>query len=319
MTTPDALGALPLGDARIFAFQRNVVVAASAGTGKTHRLTGLYLMLVLGLTSMGQDAASAAPPLSPERIVATTFSRDAAQEMSRRIEAALRAAAGGTPGEPLPYAEVIAARQAALGVLVAEGELRERAALALRRWSSARIDTLHGWPRTSPSATPWRSGCRSTRVSSTRTRPEPLRAGRRRGARRGADRRGRAGRGGPRPHRHLRRRGRGAAGHGPALRPPRRGGRRASRAGARRPRRRGGAPRPPAAGGGARRGDGSSAVRELAGDAWRALSPWAAALDGGGALPPLPAEATEAVARSSASASRGAGRAPTATMRCSAS
>jgi ATP-dependent helicase/nuclease subunit A len=135
---------LPPGDARIFAFQRNVVVAASAGTGKTHRLTGLYLMLVLGLTSMGQDAASAAPPVSPDRIVATTFSRDAAQEMSRRIEAALRATAGGAAGEPLPYAEVISARQTALGTMVPEAELRERAALALRRWSSARIDTLHG-------------------------------------------------------------------------------------------------------------------------------------------------------------------------------
>jgi hypothetical protein len=53
-------------DATIFAFRRNVVVAASAGTGKTHRLTALYLLLTLGLTSMGQaDERSPAPPGRP--------------------------------------------------------------------------------------------------------------------------------------------------------------------------------------------------------------------------------------------------------------
>ena len=78
------------GDATIFAFRRNVVVAASAGTGKTHRLTALYLLLALGLTSMGQiDDATPAQPVSPERLVATTFSRAAALEISLRIERAL--------------------------------------------------------------------------------------------------------------------------------------------------------------------------------------------------------------------------------------
>ena len=33
---------LPPEDALLYAFRRNIVVAASAGTGKTYRLTGLY-------------------------------------------------------------------------------------------------------------------------------------------------------------------------------------------------------------------------------------------------------------------------------------
>ena len=82
------------GDARIFAFRRNVVVAASAGTGKTHRLTALYVLLSLGLTSMGQaDDRTPAQPITPDRIVATTFSRAAAIEIARRIERALTALA----------------------------------------------------------------------------------------------------------------------------------------------------------------------------------------------------------------------------------
>ncbi len=80
------------GDAILLAFRKNVVVAASAGTGKTHRLTALYVLLTLGLTSMGRaDEKTAAPPILPDRIVATTFSRAAAIEIARRIERALSA------------------------------------------------------------------------------------------------------------------------------------------------------------------------------------------------------------------------------------
>ncbi|HEY4119084.1 MAG TPA: hypothetical protein VGM56_14560, partial [Byssovorax sp.] len=65
---------LDAGDRVLVAFRRNLVVAASAGTGKTHRLTALYVLLTLGLTSMGEDDGRAADPLPPARIVATTFS-----------------------------------------------------------------------------------------------------------------------------------------------------------------------------------------------------------------------------------------------------
>lgn len=93
----DAL--LPLADATIYAFCRNVVVAASAGTGKTYRLTALYVLLALGFTSMGQgDERTPAPPIGPERIVATTFSRAAAAEIASRVERALRSSPRGTGG-----------------------------------------------------------------------------------------------------------------------------------------------------------------------------------------------------------------------------
>ena len=99
---------LEAGDRTIFAFRRNVVVAASAGTGKTHRLTALYAMLALGLTSMGEhDARTAAPGLPPERIVATTFSRAAAREIARRAE---RALVGIADGGAHPFEAEIATR-----------------------------------------------------------------------------------------------------------------------------------------------------------------------------------------------------------------
>ena len=135
-------------DATIFAFRRNIVVAASAGTGKTHRLTALYILLTLGLTSMGQrDEATPAPPVGPERIVATTFSRAAAREIEGRIEQALRALATGE-GKPLPgFDDIVGARNDAIDRPLSPLELRRRAGEALGHWSRARIDTLHGVAR----------------------------------------------------------------------------------------------------------------------------------------------------------------------------
>jgi ATP-dependent helicase/nuclease subunit A len=138
----------PFGDATLYAFRRNVVVAASAGTGKTFRLTALYVLLTLGLTSMGQpDGATAAPAVSPERIVATTFSRAAAAEIAARVEKALRETAGWDGQAAILFGPVIAARAAALGLRLDPGEIRRRAGDALGRFPGARIDTLHGVAR----------------------------------------------------------------------------------------------------------------------------------------------------------------------------
>jgi ATP-dependent helicase/nuclease subunit A len=139
---------LPEVDATIFAFRRNVVVAASAGTGKTHRLTALYLLLTLGLTSMGEaDDRSAAPVITPERIIATTFSRAAALEISLRIEHALASYAAWDGVSSLPFSPIVRAREAILGLRLSLGEVKKRAGDALARWSSAKIDTLHGVAR----------------------------------------------------------------------------------------------------------------------------------------------------------------------------
>ncbi|WP_437299870.1 UvrD-helicase domain-containing protein [Sorangium sp. So ce426] len=138
------------GDALIYAFRRNVVVAASAGTGKTHRLTALYVLLTLGLTSLGlPDAASAAPPVPPDRIVATTFSRAAAREIAHRVERSLREIARWNGEADIPFADILRARRAAVaglagGASLPVAELRKRAEEALARLPAARIDTLHG-------------------------------------------------------------------------------------------------------------------------------------------------------------------------------
>lgn len=132
-------------DDTLFAFRRNVVVAASAGTGKTHRLTALYVLLSLGLTSMGRGVLEGPhAPLSPEHIVATTFSRAAAREIRTRVERALVALASWDGAAPLPFDDVLRRRADALGIPLTKGFVQPRAEACLARWPLARIDTLHG-------------------------------------------------------------------------------------------------------------------------------------------------------------------------------
>src|SRR3954467_1224270 len=94
--------------------ERNAVIAASAGTGKTQLLTGIYLAFALGLSEDGQE-------ISTERIVATTFSRAAAAEIRERLELRLSLLA-----KPETLAEdSLAALAAARGL--SEKELATRA------------------------------------------------------------------------------------------------------------------------------------------------------------------------------------------------
>jgi ATP-dependent helicase/nuclease subunit A len=70
------------------AFEQNILVIAGAGTGKTSLLTGRVLTALLG------------QGISPERILVTTFTEPAAEEMAKRIEQALLELREGktTPG-----------------------------------------------------------------------------------------------------------------------------------------------------------------------------------------------------------------------------
>ncbi|MFO0590007.1 MAG: UvrD-helicase domain-containing protein [Polyangiaceae bacterium] len=132
-------------DEIVLSFQRNVVVAASAGTGKTHRLTALYVLIALGLTSMGKRSRNeAAAPVAPDRIWATTFTRAAAGEIAERVEKALGELARDPAAERAPFANEIRARAAMLHDPPSVATLKKRAAEALARWPAARIDTLHG-------------------------------------------------------------------------------------------------------------------------------------------------------------------------------
>src|SRR5689334_12713056 len=103
-------------DEILYAFRTNVVVSASAGTGKTFRLVALYTLLVLGLTSNGEDHDGApAPPILPSRIAATTFSRAAASEIRARVERVLGAVAAGRFGaDTEPYRAVLEQRARAV-------------------------------------------------------------------------------------------------------------------------------------------------------------------------------------------------------------
>ncbi|HEY3594476.1 MAG TPA: UvrD-helicase domain-containing protein [Polyangiaceae bacterium] len=135
------------GDDRLYAFRANLMIAASAGTGKTFRLASLYVLLALGLTSMGEDDdALAAAPLSPARIAATTFSRAAAAEIRERVERVLGAVASGEFSDATAaYRDVLAARVRKIdGPDLASNAMRERATTALRDLPNALIDTLHG-------------------------------------------------------------------------------------------------------------------------------------------------------------------------------
>jgi ATP-dependent helicase/nuclease subunit A len=127
-------------DDLLWAFRRNVVIAASAGTGKTHRLTTLYVLSALGLTSRGcASDREAAAPIAPARIVGTTFSRAAALEIRERIEEALASLEEERARPAL--AEVVRARALRTG---ARGDLRRLAAETREQLRDARIDTLHG-------------------------------------------------------------------------------------------------------------------------------------------------------------------------------
>jgi ATP-dependent helicase/nuclease subunit A len=81
-------------DRTLYRFERNLVLAASAGTGKTYRLASLYAFQSIGLRWM--DYA----PIDPRELVALTFSHAAAQEMRQRVAAFLAELSQWEPSRP---------------------------------------------------------------------------------------------------------------------------------------------------------------------------------------------------------------------------
>ncbi len=77
---------------KVFEFDRNIVVSAGAGSGKTAALVELYLRLLAGETAMNR-------PLAVDEIVAITFTEKAAAEMKERVrEGAKKRARQGNTG-----------------------------------------------------------------------------------------------------------------------------------------------------------------------------------------------------------------------------
>jgi len=125
---------------RLYAPPRNLVLAASAGTGKTHALVGVIVHLLV----IGPASSKTRPrPTPPERIVATTFSRKASVEIRARVSAELERL-GGAP-ETSPYMESLRTRLADETSARTTELVTTRARKALAHVAQARFGTLHSF------------------------------------------------------------------------------------------------------------------------------------------------------------------------------
>lgn len=129
----------------LYALPKNLVLAASAGTGKTHALVGVVVhLLVRDRAPRGRGRPQ---PLDPARVVATTFSRKAAAEIRSRVTQELERLANAPATSPY----VLSLRgddpgaPALDGRTLADDEIRVRARRALARLPSARFGTLHSF------------------------------------------------------------------------------------------------------------------------------------------------------------------------------
>jgi ATP-dependent helicase/nuclease subunit A len=128
----------------IYAFPRNLVLAASAGTGKTHALVGVVVHLLV--RDRAPRKRGKAQPLDPSRIVATTFSRKAAAEIRTRVTHELERLAGAP--ETSSYIESLRGGDRAAprdAELLSDDAIRLRARRALARVPAARFGTLHSF------------------------------------------------------------------------------------------------------------------------------------------------------------------------------
>ena len=122
----------------LYAFRQNAVVAASAGTGKTHALVGVLVHALLGLSCVSES------PVEAKAIVATTFSRRAAAEIRDRIVSELEQIARDRMQSR--YAADLDAALHRLGERApSELDLRARARRALLAEGDMFVGTLHGW------------------------------------------------------------------------------------------------------------------------------------------------------------------------------
>lgn len=128
----------------LFALPNNLVLAASAGTGKTHALVGVVVNLLI--RDRAPRGRGRPEPLDPSRVVATTFSRKAAAEIRSRVTHELERLANA----PATSAYVDSLRdtrhsRTSLGRPLSDDDIRTRARRALARLPSARFGTLHSF------------------------------------------------------------------------------------------------------------------------------------------------------------------------------
>ena len=76
-----------------FPLRQERLIEASAGTGKTYTITGLYLRLLLGHGDADSGFGGATPlPLPVDKILVVTFTEAATEELRGRILARIREA-----------------------------------------------------------------------------------------------------------------------------------------------------------------------------------------------------------------------------------
>ncbi len=125
----------------IYAFPKNLVLAASAGTGKTHALVGVAVHLLMGACRAAEGGLR--PAVRPEALVATTFSRKAAGEIRARLHQELGRLASGDPRAA--FRDDLLAAGVAAGTPLPEAEISSRARYALAGLGRAKIGTLHSF------------------------------------------------------------------------------------------------------------------------------------------------------------------------------
>ena len=121
----------------VLAFERNSVVVASAGTGKTHTLVGVLLFVLLGEGSREE-------PVAASRVVATTFSRRAAREIRERLARELETLALA-PETSRYYPDLLQNRSRFDRGQIVPRELSRRASRALATVEDVVVGTLHGF------------------------------------------------------------------------------------------------------------------------------------------------------------------------------
>ncbi|QLG87173.1 exodeoxyribonuclease V subunit beta [Chitinibacter bivalviorum] len=137
------------------------LIEASAGTGKTFNITGLYARLILGAAdpdadsdtnAAGQPCFDASRGLLPEQILLVTFTKAATAELKDRIRTRLsqlaQTFAQGSPvlldGKPEPFCATVW-QQVQSDVRVDAEQLLNQLRLALATLDQAAISTIHSF------------------------------------------------------------------------------------------------------------------------------------------------------------------------------
>ena len=113
------------------------LIEASAGTGKTYTITGLYLRYLLGMQIPGELNT----PLSVEQILVVTFTDAATQEIKDRVRSRIIAARDALLGQ-VPNDELIEGVIAGVDDKHRAFDLLDAAAKSM---DEAAIFTIHGF------------------------------------------------------------------------------------------------------------------------------------------------------------------------------